>query len=197
LRIVIGLKAHSGWAALIVLGFEGNEWHVIERRRVELVEAGKFAMKQPYHAAEGLSAADAKKLVERAVKSARRIAVREMRALVKRVTAAGHKIAGCAVLVGSPMPGWTIDQIRSVHVRMHKAEGVLFPEALTSAAAECDLKVTQINEKTLNERAAASLEPEAATKTLTALGRSIGPPWGRDQKSAALAAMVVWEERSK
>ena len=29
------------------------------------------------------------------------------------------------------------------------------------------------------------------------LGKSVGPPWGKDQKSAALAAMVALQECSK
>ena len=58
----------------------------------------------------------------------------------------GHEIAGCAVLVGSPMPDWTIEQIRSVHVRMHKAEGVLFPEALSRAGEGCDLNLVAVSE---------------------------------------------------
>jgi len=31
----------------------------------------------------------------------------------------------------------------------------------------------------------------ALQKTIAALGRSAGPPWGKDQKDAALAAMVA------
>lgn len=109
-----------------------------------------------------------------------------MRAFVKRSRDAGHEIAGCAVLVGSPMPDWTIEQIRSVHVRMHKAEGVLFPAALAAAATACELNLMAIPEKELNTRTDA-----VATKRLTDLGKSVGPPWGEDQKNAALAAMIV------
>jgi len=29
---------------------------------------------------------------------------------------------------------------------------------------------------------------------ITALGKSIGPPWGKDQKEAALAALVALNE---
>src|SRR4029077_18066019 len=126
-----------------------------------------------------------------------RVAAREMRALVERSKKGGHQIIGCAVLVGTPMPEWTIDQLRSVHVRMHKAEGVLFPAALTSAAETCGLNVIAIPEKSLEARAEESLDLAVALTTVAALGKSVGPPWGKDQKTATLAAMIVLEEQSR
>jgi hypothetical protein len=48
----IGLKTHSGWAALVAIGKDrGQTFHLIERRRLELVD--EAWAKQPYHAAEG------------------------------------------------------------------------------------------------------------------------------------------------
>jgi hypothetical protein len=125
MKIAAGFKAHSGWAALVVIGLSNDEFVVIDRRRIELVD--ETWAKQPYHAASELPAAEARDLVQRGIDSAHRIAERELQAFVKRSTDAGHEIAGCAVLVGTEMPDWTVEQILSVHVRMHKAEGVLFP----------------------------------------------------------------------
>ena len=34
-------------------------------------------------------------------------------------------------------------------------------------------------------------------KKIATLGKPIGPPWGKDQKDAALAALVAMQERSK
>ena len=187
MRIAAGFKAHSGWAALVVIGASGDGFHVIDRRRIELVDLADIDWaKQPYHAAEGLPPAKARQLVEHAISSAHRIAAKEMRAFVERSRDAGHEIDGCAVLVGSPMPGWTVEQILSVHMRMHKAEGVLFPAALAGAVEGCDLKLVTIPEKDLPARADA-----ATVKKLPELGKSAGPPWGKDQKNAALAAMLL------
>jgi hypothetical protein len=70
-KIALGLRAHSGWAALVALGALGKELAVIDRRRLELVDAGDAAWaKQPYHAAEGLEPADARDVVERAIAAA-------------------------------------------------------------------------------------------------------------------------------
>src|SRR5258706_10695226 len=97
MRIAAGFKAHSGWAALVVIGASDEGLVVIDRRRIELVDPADIAWaKQPYHAAENLPPAKARQLVERATASAHRVAAKEMRAFVKRSRDAGHEIAGCA-----------------------------------------------------------------------------------------------------
>ena len=48
LRIAAGSKTHSGWAALGAIGCSGDNIQVIDRRRIERVEAGDAAWaKQP------------------------------------------------------------------------------------------------------------------------------------------------------
>lgn len=198
MRVVFGLKAHSGWAALVVLGASGDELQVVERCRLELVEKDEASWaKQPYHAAEHLNAKDARDLVRRGLVTARRIAVREMRAALKRAREAGHEVCGCAVLVVDPMPEWTVAEILAVHFRMHKAEGVLFRDALARAATACGLRLVRVPEKQLDEHAerALSTSVNSLRKTAASLGKSVGPPWGKDQKDASLAAMIALQGR--
>ena len=58
MRIAAGFKAHSGWAALVVLGESDDGLVVVDRRRIELVDPADIDWaKQPYHAAENLSPA--------------------------------------------------------------------------------------------------------------------------------------------
>jgi hypothetical protein len=116
-----------------------------------------------------------------------------MRAAVKRANEFGYQLSGCGVLVVEPMPDWTVDQILAVHFRMHKAEGVLFREALAKAVLACKLRLVAIPEKTLQEHAQKELKTSASNiqKKLAALGKMAGPPWGKDQKDAALAATVA------
>ena len=200
MRTAVGFKAHSGWAALVEVGVSGNEFQVCDRRRIELVEPGNAGWaKQPYHAAEDLPPEKARKLVERGVEAAHRVAAREMQALVNRSSNAGHEIGACAVLVPAPMPDWTTAQILSVHLRMHKAEGVLFPDALIRAATACKLRLVTIPEKELGARAEESLAIpfDVAMKQAAALGQAVGAPWGKDQKLAALAAMIALREHSR
>jgi len=186
-----GFKAHSGWAALVVLGRRNGSLQVLERSRLELVEENWA--KQPYHAAEGLETAEASKLVKRGIDAARRIALRELRNAVKRTREHGFEVSACGLLVGSPMPDWSVAEILAVHFRMHKAEGVLFRDVLAKAAEACELRLAAIPEKTLPEYAETALGTGASTLSLqvAALGKTVGAPWSKDQKDAALAAMIA------
>jgi len=193
-KVALGLKAHSGWAVLVVLGFSGDNFQVVDRRRIELVEGDQAAWaRQPYHAAEHRAEADARDLVRRGTKAAYRVALQEMKATVKRLGAQSHQITACGVLLPAPMPDWTTGEVLAVHFRMHKAEGVLFPDALARAAERCSLNLVGIPEKTLSQEAAKLMGKSLSelTKLVAALGKIVGPPWGKDQKSAALAAMVA------
>ena len=193
MEVVFGLKAHSGWVALVALARNAGGFTVVDRSRVELAE-DEWA-KQPYHAAEGLEPKKARDLVKRGINAAQRIALRELKTLVKRERARGNDVVGCAVLVGNPMPEWSVEQILAVHFRMHQAEGVLFRDALIAAAKASELKLVTLPEKTLLEEAEKSLRTPASEllKTVSALGKSAGPPWGKDQKDAALAALVAFQ----
>jgi hypothetical protein len=191
MKVAFGMKAHSGWAALVVVGEHDGDLVVADRRRMELVEE-EWA-RQPYHAAEDLQPTAARDVVERGVEVARRIAIREMRAAVKRELERENEVAACAVLVVDPMPDWSVEEILAVHFRMHKAEGVLFRDVLVRAAKECGLRLVEIPEKTLMPHAETALGTPASIlgKEITRLGKAAGPPWGKDQKEAALAALIA------
>jgi len=193
MRIAFGLRPHTGWAALVAIGAPDGELALVDRRRVDLVGPEESWAKQPYHAAAGLDPDEAESVVMRAHAAARRGAERELGAAAARARDAGHEIAGCAVLVADPLPGWSVAEVLAVHFRMHKAEGVLYREVLAAATEPCGLRLVALREKDLPELAARALgQPASAlARTLGALGRAAGPPWTRDQKDAALAAWVA------
>lgn len=199
MKAAFGIKAHSGWAALVLVGVPGGETRILDRHRVEMIEPDEPWAKAPYHAAERREHGDARVLVERAVRSARRLAISELRAAMKRARAVGHEVAACAVLTTGEMPDWSLEEILAVHFRMHKAEGALFRDALAQAAATCGLKLVAIRENQLAEEAQRVLKRPAGalTEAIAALGREIGPPWGRDQKDACLAAMIALRSRTR
>jgi hypothetical protein len=193
MRVALGLRPHSGWTALVVVGEADGELEIVERRRLELVEPDEAAWaKQPYHAAEELETNQACALVDRAIASTHKLSQRELKAAITRIHKAGHEVAACAVLMGEPMPDWTTVEILSVHFRMHQAEGALFRDALARATEACGVTLVAIPEKRLDEHAQSTFgEPAQRLRTkLDAVGKAIGPPWGKDQKDAALAAWV-------
>jgi hypothetical protein len=190
MRVALGLKARTGRAALVAVGGELAAPHLIERSQIRLLPEGAWA---PYHAAEGLPPAEARESVRRSIASAQRLATSSIQGAARRVAEAGHDLCGCAVLVGSGMPSWSTDEILAVHVRMHKAEGELFRDVLIEGARACGLQVTKLPDKSALDDAAKGIGITRARldALLATLGKSAGPPWGKDQKEAAAAALFA------
>jgi hypothetical protein len=193
MRVALGWKAHSGWAALVAVGGDVRAPRVVERARVALVPDDEPFAKAPYHAGESVGGAEGRALAERGVASVQRVVPGAIRNAWKRCTDAGHEVCGCAVLIGSGMPAWTTDEILAVHFRMHKAEGELFRGALVASTRACGLALTTLSDKNALDAAATALATTRAKldATLAVLGEAAGAPWGKDQKEAAAAALVA------
>lgn len=189
-RAAFAFKPRTGRAILVMLAGDFHEPRVIERAEIPLLPQGEFA---PYHAAEGLEREAARKYVRGSVARAQRLATSAVRNAVKRCAEAGHELCGCAVLVGTGMPDWTTDEILAVHVRMHKAEGEMFRDVLVKGARTCGIELTTLPDKTAIDAAAKKLGVTRARldADLATLGKAAGPPWGKYQKEAAAAALVV------
>jgi hypothetical protein len=149
-RVALGFKPRTGRAVLVVVSAD----RVIERAEIALLPPGEMA---PYHAAEGLESKAADRHVKDAIERARKLARAAMKDAMKRCAGAGHEVAGCAVLVGTGMPGWTTDEILAVHVRMHKAEGEMFRDILVEAARECGFEPLMLPDKSAIDAAAKRL----------------------------------------
>jgi hypothetical protein len=187
------LKARTGRAVLVAIAGDLDEPHLVERSQLQLLPDGAFA---PYHAAEGLDREEARESVKRSIAAAHRLAADGIRDAARRCTEAGHQLCGCAVLVGAGMPEWSTEEILAVHVRMHHAEGELFRDVLVAGARACDLELTTLPEKSVLDSAAKMLGVSRARLDagLARLGKSAGPPWGKDQKEAAAAALAALGE---
>ena len=188
MKVAFGIKAHSGWAALVAVGERDGQAAMTDRRRLDLVD--EEWQKQPYHAAEHLRPHAARDTVTRGIDAARNGAVRELRAALARAYEQHHDVSACGILVGNPMPDWSIDEILAVHFRMHKAEGVLFRDVLLRAASACGLQAVAVSEKE-------SADDRSLLQAVAALSKCAGPPWGKDQKDAARAALIALKSRSK
>jgi hypothetical protein len=189
-KAALAFKPRTGRAVLVMLAEEKGELRVMERAEIPLLPQGEMA---PYHAAEGLESKAAHKYVKAAVARAKGLAESAVRDAAKRCSESGHELRGCAVLVGTGMPDWTTDEILAVHVRMHKAEGEMFREVLVDAARACGIALTTLPDKEAIDSAAKKLGVTRARldSELAALGKVAGPPWGKYQKEAAAAALVV------
>lgn len=186
----VGFSSHSGWAAVMCLG--GPSLAILERWRL-LLTSGPLP-REPYHDAKrrgGLE--EAEKIVAAAAQEARDLATAAIARLAASVRAHGYELVAGGVVLGSGRPDITMPKALSTHAAMHGAEGWLFREALIEASQACGLKATGVPERDLPARAAAALgESESSLSALVQeLGRYNGPPWGRDQKAATMAALVA------
>lgn len=184
MNVAAGFKAHAGWAAVVVMAAAGDGYEVIERCRIELVDPAEAGWaKAVYHAVEGRELAVAERVVARGIAAVRAVARRELPALVDRQRSAGHTVLGCAVLTGAPMPRYSVEQVRAAHVRMHQAEGAIFVGALCDAIEHACVPLLRVPAK--------DVDREAGSDAISALGRRLGPPWAKDQRCAAAAALRV------
>jgi len=184
MRIALGFRAHSGWAALVAVSGTIAAPRVLERRRIVIADPEIPGSKQPYHAAAGLPFDQAGTLVGDAIESSRALALEAISATVKSFRSQGHEVAGCGVLLGSGKALPELQKVLASHALIHTAEGEMFREVLVWAARECRLPVTGVPEKSLDT---------ASLHSIGSLGRLIGPPWTQDQKHATLAALMALE----
>lgn len=195
IRTALGFRAHSGWAALVVLAGSPRAPVVIDRRRIELADSQIPGSKQPYHAAEGLHPKRAEKLLARCIHTTRLLACRAVRAVVRDLRKKGHRVVGSGLLLasGRPTATLTLATVLASHALIHTAEGELFRNVLIQASERAHLPVTRVRERELFACAAAKLRLPAdkLQRCLSDLGRSLGPPWTQDQKCAALVAWLV------
>ena len=190
MRVAVGLKARTGRAAFVAVGGDVRDPRFVLRGELKLLPDGAFA---PYHAAAELAPAAARESVNRSIAVAHRLAASGIGDTARRLTEAGHELHGCGVLVGTGIPDWSTDEILAVHVRMHKAEGELFRDVLVAGALECGLALTKLAEKSAFDDAARVIGLDRARLDvhIAALGRAAGPPWAKDQKEAATAALAA------
>ncbi len=186
----LGLKARTGRAVVVSLAGDGPDARFVARAQIQLLPDGAFA---PYHAAAELPLEAARQSVERDIASAHALAARGIGDVAASLRKAGYEVAGGGVLVGPGMPRWTTEQILAVHIRMHQAEGELFRDVLVAGTRACGLVLTTLREKSALDDAAAAIGVSRArlAAQITDLGQAAGPPWGKDQKEAAAAALAA------
>ena len=178
-----GLRVHSGWAALVAVSGPLAAPAVLARRRIELVDRASPGGNQPFHAARGLPLEAARRLVDRALDGATRLARGALAAAAGELPPlAAGKIA-CGILQSSARPLRAFEAVLASHALVHTAEGELFRDGLAAAAAGQGIPVLRVKERELFDRCTARLGIAAGDleRHLAALGRALGPPWRQDE----------------
>jgi len=192
-QAAIGFRAHSGWAALVAVVGSLDAPEVIARRRIEIADPSIRGSKQPFHAAEPMEIAEARKHIARCTSSTRRLSREAIRAAIEGLRDRRFETMDCGIVLASGRPLPKLDAILASHALIHTAEGEFFRNALVEAAEHCGLTVVGVKERELFDRAAAQFHRPAdeIARRIAETGKAIGPPWTQDQKHATLAALIA------
>src|SRR5438046_6776583 len=101
-----------------------------------------------------------------------------------------HRFRSVALVVGIDVDSATL---RHPHIRAHALEGRLYREAVEAAASRCGLACEVLVEGEALPSAAIAVgkRPVEIKAATDAWGKAVGPPWGAQEKAAALAAWVA------
>jgi hypothetical protein len=192
-KAAIGLRAHSGWAALVALAGPATTPEVIARRRIEIADPGIRGSKQPFHAAEPLEFPDAQAYIERCSGSTDRLAREALQAALDGLRDRRAEAVGCGIILGSGRTLPALEAILKSHALIHAAEGEFFRQALVDACGHCGIPVVGVKEKELYARGATQLRMPMSElqRRVQEMGKAVGPPWTQDQKYAALVAWMA------
>jgi hypothetical protein len=191
----VGVAEHGNSAVLVTVA-PGNE--LLDRRRVDLT---RDLPTHPYHHegswavgrylnsswARAISLADAVALVERVHAAADRGARESLEELA---TTLSVPIASIAIRVCPKLPPTTEERIADTRAA-NVADSVMYRQALANAAEARGWSVHWYDREHVFRDAAAVIGREDIDSFLSAMGRSIGPPWQAKHKLAAAAAIAA------
>jgi hypothetical protein len=98
-------------------------------------------------------------------------------------------LAGAVVVGATPGALKPVDECVRTHTTVHTAEGALYRSVLWDAFGDKGVAVSAVARNDLPEEVALAVGRDAASvqALIAELGKSLGPPWRREQKEAALA----------
>jgi hypothetical protein len=193
MRAAIGIRAHSGWAAAMVVSGVPGAIEVIERRKIVITQPGMPGANQPYHFASDLELPDAERHLARCAAASEQLALTALGEMVAEARRREKTVACCAILLAAGRELPALEKILASHALIHTAEGEFFRGCFRSAGEQLNLRVTGIREKELDALARSTFGAKANSlqREIASLGRALGPPWTSDQKNACLAALLA------
>jgi len=189
----LGIRVHSGWGALVALSGKRGAEQVEDRRHIEIIDPRVPGAAQPYHFAERLEIPAAEKHIAKCTAMANRLAAEGLREMSNVLRDRGCHLRGAAILLSSARPLPDLPGILASHAMIHAAEGDFFRQVFREACRSLNIPVIGIREKELDHRATLAFgeKVSAMRQRVSEFGRSLGPPWTTDEKTAALAAAIV------
>ena len=180
---IVGVSDHAGWAVLVTVAADGT---FLDRRRITLMEP-QLPTLPHHHEAQKLPLDQALDLIERVRSSAQRHAREGLDAVANAVSI---PIDAISLRELPRLPPTTAERIHSYWAQT-RADGVMYREELAAAAEARGWLVHWYDAKTVIDAAATALNAESLDAHFADVRKSIGPPWGNDQRMATAAAILA------
>jgi hypothetical protein len=165
----IGISMHTGWGACVVVAGSLGRPEIVANQVIEILGASERFC---FHMAAEMERTAAEKWLAHMRKKAIANAKQALEPLISK------EVSLCAIVAKGGDAG-ELDEIFASHPRIHAAEGCFYRDVLRDA---CPIPVQTVRPS--------SLDPSK-------VGKLAAPPWGRDQKLAALAAWTVMTDWRK
>ena len=193
----LGVADHGGWAVCVTVAVSDGVAVVVDRRRVETIEAGLPT--QPYHHdTVRMPRPEAEQLVARVRAAVMRTTLARLTEL--RDELQPHTIAAMALRIPplSYVPVSVAEAHASYHV-MCRADGMMYHDAFCTAARNLGLSVALAPRGEVVARAARCLgvSVEDVEQYLRSTGERLGPPWQKEHRHAAAAAIAALCDRTR
>jgi hypothetical protein len=189
----LGINMHSGWGVLVAVSRDAHSVELLDRRRIVVADPDVPGAIQPYHFAAQLEPPKQEKHLAHCAASSSRLAAKVIAEVVKELNGRHYDVVGAAILLASGRALPPLPKILAAHSLIHTAEGEFFRHAAQSACEGLQIPVTRIRARELDARAKVAFANGAGQvqSSIASLGRSVGPPWTSDHKTAALAAALL------
>lgn len=180
---------HSGWGIVVAVNASAD---VIDRRRIVVVRETAKGGKMPFHHAEKLGLPGAEKYILGYTDDCESLAKKEIGRLLEELRSRDWGIVKAALALASGKPLPDLAKILAAHPLIHTAEGELFRNVVQRACESFAIPVVGYPERKLKESAQEILGQDTdILSRLAEVGKTLGPPWTADHKSAALAAFLA------
>jgi hypothetical protein len=198
LTAILGVADHNGWAVCVTVAANRGVPVVVNRRRIELVEPG--VPSQPYHhETVRMPRADAETLVRRVRESVRRTTIARLTELRDELQPPYTIVA---MTLRHPPLSYvpvTVAEAHASYPVMCRADGMMYHDALCTAAWHLGIGVELLERGTEIARAAGRLDVshEELERFVQDAGKSLGPPWRKEHCLATAAAIGVLADRAR
>jgi hypothetical protein len=175
-----------------IAGGRGTE-EILLRNRVVIIDSKIAGSAQPYHYVAKKEISAAEKHLIRCASISGNLAFESLIQVSAELQDRGFLLKSAVILLSSARPLPDLEAILASHPLIHTAEGEFFRQAFRSAFEKLKIPVTGIRVRDLDDCAvkAYGKSAPAIQKRIGGMGRTLGAPWTKDEKTATMAAAIV------